>query len=393
MRLIEVSDTQSENDFFSLPRKIYKDDPNWIPPLIQDIRKVFDPQKNKYFKEGEVKRWILEKDNEIVGRIAAFIHHKLSKGFEQPTGGVGFFECIDDQTCADALFRKGQEWLASKGMEAMDGPVNFGEKDNWWGLLVEASTEPMYGMSYNPPYYQQLFEHFGFQSYYEQYNYLYDVAHHAVPEKFGEKATALEADPDYEFTHMKGTDYSKYAEDFRTIYNNAWAKGHFNFKPMSKEMSISIMKKLKPIADPKIMFYAYHKGKPIGMFIMIPELNQIFKHVDGNLNWWGKLKFVYHQKIRKSCRKAMGIIFGVDPDYQGLGVEAAIIKSCEYVLRGTYKQYDSMEMQWIAEFNPKMIHVVEDLGVSKSKVRVTYRFLFDREKPFERHPIVGSTAN
>ena len=102
MRLIEVCDTQSENDFFSLPRKIYKDDPNWIPPLIQDIRKVFDPQKNKYSKEGEVKRWILEKDNEIVGRIAAFIHHKISKGFEQPTGGVGFFEYMDDQACADA---------------------------------------------------------------------------------------------------------------------------------------------------------------------------------------------------------------------------------------------------------------------------------------------------
>lgn len=389
LTITEVTGPEEEREFYALPRKIYRDDPDWIPPLIQDVRKVFDPQKNKYFQEGELTRVILQRNGETVGRIAAFVHHKLSKGYEQPTGGVGFFECINDQACANALFDYAKAWLASKGMEAMDGPINFGEKDNWWGLLVQASTEVMYGMSYNPPYYRQLFENYGFKNYYEQYNYLYDIANHPLPPKFAEKAAALEADPDYGFTHMKGSDYVKYAEDFRTVYNNAWARGHFNFKPMSKDMAMNIMKKLKPIADPKIMLYAYHKGKPIGMFIMIPELNQVFRHVNGNLNWLGKLKFVWHMKVLKSCRKAMGIVFGVDPDYQGLGVEAGIIRCCERIMRGDYKQYDWMEMQWIAEFNPKMIHVVEDLGVTRSKVRVTYRYLFDRNKEFRRHPIVG----
>lgn len=389
MEIIEVTDKWHEDLFYHLPFIIYKDDPDWIPPLIQDIKKVFDPEKNKYYQEGELKRWILTDAGEITGRIAAFVHHKLSKGFEQPTGGIGFFECINDGDSASLLFDTAKGWLTSKGMEAMDGPINFGEKDNWWGLLVEASTEVMYGMSYNPKYYRDLFENYGFRNYYEQYNYLYDVANHAVPEKFAVKAAELESNPDYEFTHMKNRDYAKYAEDFRTVYNNAWGKGHFNFKPMTKEVSMMIMNKLKPIADLKLMYFAYHKGKPIGMFIMLPELNQIFRHVNGNLNWLGKLKFVYHMKIRKSCRKAMGIVFGVDPEYQGLGVEAAIIKSVEYVLRGDYRQYDSMEMQWIAEFNPKMIHVVESLEVPKSKTRITYRYLFDREKEFSRHPIVG----
>lgn len=392
MRLIEVTDPASEKQFLRLPWTIYKDDPGWIPHLVQDIRKVFDPRRNKYYQEGEAIRWILERDGQTVGRIAAFIHHKLSRGFEQPTGGAGFFECINDQECANALFYQAKEWLASKGMEAMDGPINFGEKDNYWGLLVEASTEPMYGMSYNPPYYRALFENYGFRNYYEQYNYLYDINNHAVPEHFTAKAKALEADPDYEFTYMKGTDYQQYAEDFRTVYNNAWAKGHFNFKPMTIEVARMIMKKLKPIADPRLIYFAYHKGRPIGMFIMIPELNQIFRYVHGNLNWWGKLKFVWHMKVRKSCHKAMGIVFGVDPEYQGLGVEAGIIKSVEYCLRGNYRQYYTMEMQWIAEFNPKMIYVVEALEVPKSKVRITYRYLFDRQKPFTRHPVVGSSA-
>lgn len=393
MNILEVHNSATEREFIRLPWKIYRDDPDWIPHLVQDIRKVFDPAKNKYFQEGEAIRYILQDaQGQTIGRIAAFIHHKLSKGFEQPTGGVGFFECIDSQEAADLLFDTAKKWLEDKDMEAMDGPINFGEKDNYWGLLVQADTEPMYGMSYNPAYYKRLFEQYGFLNYYEQYNYLYDIKHHAVPAKFAEKAKALEADPDYHFGHMEGSDYVKYAEDFRTVYNNAWGKGHFNFKPMKRDMAINIMRKLKPIADPKLMYFGYHKGRPIAMFVMIPELNQIFRFVDGNLNLLGKLKFVYHQKIRKSCRKAMGIIFGVDPAFQGLGVEAAIIKSSEYVLRGDYDQYDIMEMQWIAEFNPKMIHVVESLEVPRSKVRITYRYLFDRDKPFTRHPIVKTSG-
>ena len=392
MQLIEVVNKASEKQFLKLPWDIYKNDPSWIPHITQDIKKVFNPEKNKYYKEGEAARWILKKDGKTVGRIAAFIHDKLSKGFEQPTGGIGFFECIDDQACANVLFDKGKEWLVSKGMEAMDGPINFGEKDNYWGLLVEATTEPMYGMSYNPKYYRPLFENYGFQNYYEQYNYLYDLQHHNVPEHFTSKAKALEGDPEYEFGHVKDKNYQRYAEDFRTVYNNAWAKGHYNFKPMTKEVSRMIMKKLKPIADPKLMYFSWHKGKAIAMFIMIPEMNQLMRFVNGNLNWWGKLKFVWHMKVRKSCKKAVGIVFGVDPEYQGMGVEAAMIKSTEYVLRGDYRQYDWMEMQWIAEFNPKMIHVVEALETPKSKVRITYRYLFDRNKEFTRHPIVGTNA-
>jgi hypothetical protein len=112
-------------------------------------------------------------------------------GFEQPTGGIGFFECIDNQNAANLLFDTAKEWLQTKGMEAMDGPINFGEKDNWWGLLISANTEVMYGMSYNPPYYIQLFENYGFKDYYKQFNYLYDIANHPLPPKFEAKAKVV----------------------------------------------------------------------------------------------------------------------------------------------------------------------------------------------------------
>lgn len=384
MQIVEVSSPSTESEFYKLPKQIYKNDSKWIEPLIQDIQKVFDPTKNKFHQEGEVIRWILQEDGKTIGRIAAFTHKKILDGQKYANGGVGFFECIDDQKAANQLFDTAKDWLMARGMEAMDGPINFGEKDNWWGLLIEAKTDVMYGMSYNPKYYINLFENYGFRDYYKQFNYLYDIANHALPPKFEEKAKELEANPDYEFTHMKGNDYAKYAEDFRQVYNNAWGKGQEGFKEMPKEMAINVMKKLKPIADKKIMLFGYHKDKCIAMFIMIPELNQIFKHINGNLNWLGKLKYVWHRSILKSNRKAMGIMFGVDPDYQGIGAEAALIREVERIMRGHYKRYDWMEMTWIHEFNPKMIHMVEGLEVPISKTRITYRYIFDRDLPFER---------
>ncbi len=385
MKILQVPEQASEQEFYKLPDVIYKNDPEWIRPILEDVKKVFDPERNKYFKEGEVTRFVLRNDaGNTIGRIAAFVHPKISADDDHPNGGIGFFECIDDQKAADLLFDTAKAWLQERNMVGMDGPINFGEKDTWWGLLVEADTPVMYGMSYNPKYYKALFENYGFKDYYKQYNYLYDIANHALPPKFKEKAQKLEADPEYDFSHMKGNDFEKYAEDFRMVYNNAWGKGQEGFKVMNKEMAMNIMKALRPICDKKIMLFGYHNDKPIAMFIMIPELNQIFKHVNGNLNWLGKLKYVWHRKILRSNRKAMGIMFGVDPEYQGIGAEAALIREVERIMRGSYKRYDWMEMTWIHEFNVKMRKMVEGLEVPISKTRITYRYWFDRNKPFER---------
>ncbi len=137
-QIIEVTDKNTRCEFLLLPVKLYKNDKSYIRPLDQDIEKVFDPDKNKLFRQGECIRWILIDNNRnTIGRVAAFIDHKSALKNEQPTGGMGFFDCVDNKEAAFLLFNKCREWLNSKGMEAMDGPVNFGERDRWWGCLVE----------------------------------------------------------------------------------------------------------------------------------------------------------------------------------------------------------------------------------------------------------------
>ena len=172
MLIQEVSDKRTIKEFIKVPKIIYKNDDNWICPLDMEIKKIFNPQKNTSFKHGEAVRWILKNESgRLIGRIAAFYDKRKAFNNLQPTGGIGFFECINDKNAANELFNTAKQWLKEKGMEAMDGPINFGENFFYWGLLVEGFTQPVYGMPYNFPYYKDLFESYGFKNYYEEYSY------------------------------------------------------------------------------------------------------------------------------------------------------------------------------------------------------------------------------
>src|SRR5882724_4331793 len=170
MELIEVTTPALAKAFIETNVVLNKDNPNYIRPLDKDVEEVFDKKKNKAFRHGECARWILKDGSgKPIGRIAAYANRKYkNKGDEVPVGGIGFFDCINNQEAADMLFDVAKHWLLQKGMEAMDGPINFGERDRWWGLVVQGFQEPMYGMNYNPPYYQALFESYGFRLYFQQ---------------------------------------------------------------------------------------------------------------------------------------------------------------------------------------------------------------------------------
>ena len=162
MKVINVISKESTSEFLNFPKLLFAKDENYIRPLDQDIENVFNPEKNKFFKFGACERFLFKNDEgKTVGKIAVFFNKRYKQ--DQPTGGIGFFDCIDDQVAANFIFDFAKDWLQQKGMEAMDGPINFGERDKFWGLLIEGFSEPLYGMNYNSPYYKELFENYGFQ--------------------------------------------------------------------------------------------------------------------------------------------------------------------------------------------------------------------------------------
>lgn len=386
MQLIVVNDAKTARQFLDVHVELNKRHPGWIQPLDKDIEEVFDPEKNKTFRFGECIRWImLNEKGQLAGRIAAFVNKKYkTKGDEVPVGGIGFFDCINNQEAASLLFDTARAWLQEKGMGAMDGPINFGDRDRWWGLQVEGYVNPPYGMAYHPPYYQQLFEAYGFQLFFNQICFALNVKDR-VQEKFYTRHAALAKDPDYSARHIRKNQLDKFAQDFTTIYNKAWA-GHGGGKEITKEQAFQIFKKMKPAMDEKIVWFAYYKNEPIACWLNLPELNQYFKYMGGKFGLLQKLQFLW-LKMTGSCRKFTGIVFGVVPEFQAKGVDAFMIMEGAKLIQGEML-YDDYEMQWIGDFNPKMINIAESLGTHRSRRLVTYRYLFDRNAEFKRHPIL-----
>ena len=382
----EVNDKKTIEAFRKLPFSIYKGDKYWIPAVRQDVEAVFDPKQNKFFRHGEAVRWIFSNEQgEVVGRVAAFINRKQANTYKQPTGGMGFFECIESEAVAFQIFDQCKQWLQERGMEAMDGPINFGEKDKFWGLITENfEMPPYYGQNYNPAYYKRFFEAYGFQVYYNQLVFFRKVSD-PLQDKFQDRYLKIKNDPNYHCEHISKSKLSKYAEDFRTVYNRAWVT-HDNFKGMPKEQAMSIMNKLKPVLDERLIWFVYYQGTPVGFYISLPELNEIFKRVGDNLNLIGKLKFLYYKTLG-ICRNSFGVAFGIDPAHQGKGIEGFMFQHMAEVIQRK-KLYDGIIITWIGDFNPKMIAIIKSLGGSKIRQMATYRKLFSPDAVFERAPLI-----
>lgn len=388
MQLIEVNTPALARKFIDVNVTVNRSNTNYIRPLDKDINDVFDPEKNKTFRQGAVIRWILLDDNGApLGRIAAFTNKRYkNKGDDVAVGGIGFFDCINDQEKANLLFDTAKAWLQGHDMQAMDGPINFGERDRWWGLVVEGFQEPLYGMNYNPPYYKDLFENYGFRPFYHQICWGLDPKKR-LNEKVLERHKALEKNPDFSARYIDKKQLEKFANDFTIVYNAAWA-GHGGVKQLKKDQVIHMFKQMKPVMDEKIVWFAYYKNDPIAIYVNLPDLNQWFKYLNGQFDLIHKLKFLW-VKMTKFNKKFSGIVFGIAPEFQGKGVDSYIIGETAKVVQSPQVRYTEYEMQWIGDFNPKMMNVVQNIGdVFQSRKLTTYRYLFDRSKEFKRHPML-----
>lgn len=385
MQLTEVNTPDLARTFLEVNPLLLRQDPHYIRPLDKDISEVFDPKKNKAFRFGTVNRWILfDDDRQPIGRIAAFVNKKYkNKGDDCPVGGIGFFDCINRQEAADMLFDVAKHWLMQQGMEAMDGPINFGERDRWWGLIVEGFQSPLYGMNYNPPYYQELFERYGFRNFYNQICFGVDPRKE-LSQKTLERHAQVAEDPNYRAEHLRKRNWEKYALDFMSVYNRAWA-GHGGLKELRKEQVLGLFKRMLPVIEEKIIWFVYYKEEPIALFLNLPDLNQWFRHLDGKFGLWQKLRFLWIKRTKPNPRFT-GLAFGIVPEFQGKGVDSYLINEAKKLIQ-PLNRYDTYEMQWIGEFNPKMINVAENFGDTfRTRKLTTYRYLFDRTRPFQPHP-------
>lgn len=386
MYVIEVKEKRDRKEFIRFPKELYKNDHDWVCPLDNDIEFAFDPLKNPAFRHGEAARWILKDDDgRSIGRIAAFIDQIRSEANNQPTGGIGYFEVVENRDAAFFLFDTAKNWLAERGIQAMDGPINFGENELYWGLLVEGFMQQGFGMPYNKRYYKSFFEAYGFKTYFEQYSY-----HRAVrgsdkklemfPERMIKIADWLSKKPGYTFRHFDMRNSKKYIDDIVGIYNATWSVFKEDFTPLNPLFLEETFKKNKAFLDDELIWFAYYNDKPVSFFILYPDLNQIIKYFHGRLHVLNRLRFLYFKATHKMTRMR-AVVGGVNPSHQNSGIESAIFLQLYNVFKRK-RWYKELELSWVGDFNPKMIAIYEALGGQKAKTHCTFRYLINKELTF-----------
>jgi len=389
MTIVEVLTKQDKKEFADFPKRLYKGDRFWVCQLDTALESVFNPSENHTFKHGKAIRWILkDQQNTTIGRIASFIDEVRSSANNQPTGGIGYFEVIESREAAFLLFNTAKEWLGSNGMEAFDGPVNFGENDNNWGLLVEGFMQQGFGMPYHKKYYRAFFEDYGFKNYFEQYSYHRDIrgANNEIvefPERIMKIAGWLSKRPGYTFSHFEFRNKDKFVNDIIEIYNSTWSVFKEDFTPLDPAFMEESLQKAKSFVDEELIWFAYHNDKPIAFFILYPDLNQILKEFNGKLHMWDIIRFAYYRLTHKMTRMR-AVVGGVHPAFQNSGVESAIF----FHLYQMFKKkpwFKELELSWVGDFNPKMISIYEALGARKAKTHITYRYLINKQIPFKRY--------
>lgn len=356
MEIIEVKTKEDWQLFHRVPHNVYQQHLNWIAPLEKDIESIFD--------RGEAKCFVLLENKQPLGRIAAFINYNQQPQSAYKHGGIGFFECLNNDHYASQLFQTAENYLQLKNIELINAGINFGGRDKFWGLLVKGYAPPLFQENYHLPYYQKLILDNGYQPY-EQI-LTYGGAVKDMP--FKRLRTVSQRLQQRQPMYVKGFSFAeqeRFVEDFSEICNAA-----FTNNPISPAQVHKMIEQGKEIIDPNLICIGYYRDKPIGYIILYPDINPLLKSLKGKLNFWNIPIFLLKKQLTKTfCAK--GISIGIHPDYQSKGIVALLIDFlCS---EQNVKRYSHLYLAGIATQNYQIRSIYEKLNLKIDRVHCTYR--------------------
>jgi GNAT superfamily N-acetyltransferase len=358
--------------FFDVADRIYRGDPNWVPPLRDDVAKVFS-EKNPFFQHAEIALFIARRDGEDAGRIAAILDREHNAFHGEKAAFFGFFESVNDRSVSEALLETATKWAKERGMEVLRGPANPSLNDEA-GLLVEGyGKPPVLMMTYNPPYYVDLIEEAGFTKTKDLIASWFDIgpeplAHFVrINERFRKRNTDIVV----RTVSKKGLKNDLPA--IREVYNDAWEK-NWGFVPMTAAEMDYMAKRLKPLIVEDFLFLAEARHldgslEPVGFMLSLPDYNTAIQPLNGRLLPFGWLKFLLGIKRIKTLRV---VTLGLKKDYRMRGIQSIMF---EEGLRASLKRgYTGCEVSWMLEDNDLVLRSVRLWGGRPYK---TYR-MYDK---------------
>ena len=367
----KVKNEAEKDKFIKFPWKIYKGDENWVPPLLFDVKKNLDTKRNPFYKHSEIELFLAYRNGEICGRIAAITNEHHNKFHNDKAGFFGFFESVNDPSVSNELFKAAEGFLKSKGKDTMRGPVNPSTNDEV-GLLIKGYDKPpVILMTYNPQYYTALTENYGFIKAKDIYAYLVNESvskDEKIMGKLRRVSDIVQKKEKIKIRTMDLSDFKNELKRVKEVYNNAWSY-NWGFVPMTDEEFDFLSESLKPIVDKDLVYFAEVNSKPVAFSLAIPDMNIVFKKINGRIFPFGIIKILLG---RKKIHRIRLITLGVIPEYQKKGIEAIFIKNT--IENGMSKGYNQAEISWILEDNIPMVQTAKNLGADQYK---TYR-IYDK---------------
>ncbi|MEX1121389.1 MAG: hypothetical protein WD491_03865 [Balneolales bacterium] len=362
--------------FHQLPFRIYKDYPKWAPPLRYEIEQIFDSGKNSFFKHGECERFLVYKGNSAVGRFAVMNNPERDNKTSPRMGGFGFVEMENDERLASEIISFAKNWHSKRGYTSMRGPVNFGENDNHWGLLIQNFDDPpVYGMQYHPPYYQDLLEQTGTQKLDDQHSFTMEFETE-LPERLVRITERILRNKAITYRTIDLRNMYQDAEIIKEIYNRAWAEQDIveresDFTPLTTESVRKMVDDLKTVMIPEAILLAFVNDEPASFIVSVPDLYEFSKQTGGKIRWWHALKLF---RFKRNATRLRNIALGTVPKYRKLGLEALLFVKGVQGTRDNNPNLKRLEGAWISEKNWLMRRSVEALGCRHHKTHRTYRW-------------------
>jgi hypothetical protein len=347
--------------FIKLPWKIYKNYKYWVPPLLMEQKKLLNKKKNPFFKNAEAEYFLAIKNGEVCGRIAAIKNELHLKYHNDEAGQFGFFECIDDQEAANALFDAAKKWLKEKGLKYMRGPANPSSNDIY-GMLIEGFDDlPRLLMPYNPEYYIRLCEKYGLKKAKDLYAWKIVSEKILSSEKLRRGQEIVRKRYNIKITQLELKNFNKELEKFKYVYNKAWAP-NWGFVALTNEQIDDMAKDMKPLAEPSLVIFGEIEGKLVGAALVMLDYNQIFHKMNGRLFPFNFIKlFTQKKKINWVRILTLGII----PEFQKKGLDTVFY--WEILHRGAAINIHRGEASWVLEDNEMMNRGLELMNADRYK--------------------------
>ncbi|MEX2640216.1 MAG: hypothetical protein WD266_06000 [Balneolales bacterium] len=364
--------------FHQLPFRIYEDFPKWAPPLRFEIENIFNAQTNNFFRDGECERFIVYSGDRAAGRFAVMNNPAKDCRLSPAMGGMGFIEMEDDKKLAGEIIRFAKDWHGQKGYAAMRGPINFGENDNHWGLLVNNFDDPpVYGMQYHAPYYQNLLELTGAEKLDDQYSFTMEFQNE-LPERLIRITDRILRNKAITYRPINMKKLYEDAELIKEIYNRAWAEQDIaeresDFTPLTTESVRKMVDDLKRVMIQEAILLAFVNGEPASFIVSVPDLYELSKQTGGKIRWWHIPRML---RFKRHATRLRNIALGTVPKYRKLGLEALLFVKGVQGTRDNNPSLKRLEGAWISEKNWLMRRSVEALGCRHHKTHRTYKWEF-----------------